>query len=85
MSSTAASITQQEEPVRNSTWEVKFKVLREFQAMNNHVKVIQGNSNQHIYSRVRNERQLYKKDPQSCDSLLPVLQKAGRTGISIEY
>jgi hypothetical protein len=65
MISAAASIAQ----LHNSTWEVKFEMLLEFQARNNHVKVTQGNTNQLLYSWVRNKRQLYKKDPQSYDPL----------------
>jgi hypothetical protein len=65
MISTEASTAHQEQVMHNSTWEVKFQMLLEFQARNNHVKVTQGNATQLIYSWVRNERQLYKKDPQS--------------------
>jgi hypothetical protein len=59
-----ASTANQEQVVRNSTWEVKFQMLLKFQARNNHVKVTQGNATQLINSWVINERQLYKKDPQ---------------------
>jgi hypothetical protein len=44
-------------------------MLLEFQARNNHVKITQGNTTQLLYSWVRNERQLYKKNPQSYDPL----------------
>jgi hypothetical protein len=42
-------------------------MLLEFQARNKHVKVTQENATQLIHSWVRNERKLYKKDPQSYD------------------
>ena len=67
MISAAAAMTHQEQVVHNSTWEVKFQMLLEFQATNNHVKVTQGNATRLLYSWVRNERQLYKKDPKSYD------------------
>jgi FKBP-type peptidyl-prolyl cis-trans isomerase (trigger factor) len=69
MISAEASTAHQEQVMRNSTREVKFQMLLEFQARNKHVKVTQGNANQLIYSWVRNERQLYKKDPHSYDPL----------------
>jgi hypothetical protein len=66
MISVQASTPNQEQVLHNSTWEVKFKMLLEIQARNYyHVKVTQGNSTQLLYSWVRNERRLYKKDPQS--------------------
>jgi hypothetical protein len=65
MISSEASTPHQEQVLYNSTWEVKFQMLLEFQARNSHVKVTQGNATQMIYSWVRKERQLYKKDPQS--------------------
>jgi hypothetical protein len=57
--------------MHNRTWEVKFQMLLEFQERNNHVKFTQVNATQMlpVYSWVRNERQLYKKDPQSYDPL----------------
>jgi hypothetical protein len=67
--SAEALTAHQEQVLHNSTWEVKFQMLLEFQARNNHAKVTQGNATQLIYSWVRNERQLYKKDPQSCDPM----------------
>jgi hypothetical protein len=67
--SAEASIAHKEQVLHNSTWEVKFQMLLEFQARNNHVKVTQGNTTQLLYSWVRNERHLYKKDPQSYDPL----------------
>jgi hypothetical protein len=69
MISAEAAIAQQEQVLHNSTWEVKFQMLLEFQASNNHVKVTQGNATQLIYSWARNEMQLYKKDPQSYEPL----------------
>jgi hypothetical protein len=69
MISAAASTAHQEQVLRNSKWEVKFQMLLEFQARSNHVKITQGNATQLIYSWVRNERQLYKKDPQSYNPL----------------
>jgi hypothetical protein len=69
MISAEASKPHQEQLLYNSTWEVKFQMLLEFQARNNQVKVIQVNINQLIYSWVRNERQLYKKYPQLYDPL----------------
>jgi uncharacterized glyoxalase superfamily metalloenzyme YdcJ len=63
------STVHHEKVLQNSTWEAKFQMLLEFQARNNHVKVSQGNATQLIYSWVRNERQLYKKDPQSYNPL----------------
>jgi hypothetical protein len=62
-------MAHQEQVLHSSTWEVKFQMLLEFQARNNHVKVTQGNTTQLIYSWVRNERELHKKDPQSYDPL----------------
>jgi hypothetical protein len=69
MISAEASMVHQEQVLHNSTWEAKLQMLLEFQARKNHVKVTQGNATQLIYSWVRNERQLYKKDPQSYDPL----------------
>jgi hypothetical protein len=69
MISTKASLAHQEQVLHNSTWQVKFQMLLEFQARKSHVKVTQGNSTQLLCSWVRNERQLYKKDPQSYDPL----------------
>jgi hypothetical protein len=69
MISAEASTPHQEKLLYNSIWEVKFQMLLEFQARNNHVKVTQGNVTQLIYSWVRNKRQLYKKDPQSYNHL----------------
>jgi hypothetical protein len=63
MISVEASTPHQEQVLHNSTWEVKFKMLLEFQARNYHVKVTKGNSSHLLYSWVINERQLYKKDP----------------------
>jgi hypothetical protein len=63
MLSDEAPTAHQEHVLHNSTWEVKFQMLLEFQARINHIKVTQGNANQLLYSWVRNERQLYKKDP----------------------
>jgi hypothetical protein len=64
MISAEASTPHQEQVMYTIIWEVKFQMLLEFQARNNHVKVTQL-----TYSWVRNERQLYKKDPQSYDPL----------------
>jgi hypothetical protein len=69
MISAEASTPHQEQVLYNSTWEVKFQMLLEFQARNNHVKVAQENATPLLYSWVRNERQLYKKYPQSYDPL----------------
>jgi hypothetical protein len=41
MISAAASTTHQEQAAHTSTWEVKLKMLQEFQASNNHVEVTQ--------------------------------------------
>jgi hypothetical protein len=65
MISSEASTAHQEQVLHNSTWEVKFQMLLEFQARNNDIKVAQVSATQLIYNWVRNERQLYKKDPQS--------------------
>jgi hypothetical protein len=54
MISSEASIAHQEQVLHNSTWEVKFQMLLEFQGRNNHIKVTQGNATQLIYSWVRN-------------------------------
>jgi hypothetical protein len=69
MFSVEESTPHQEQVLHNSTWEVKFQMLLEFQARNYHVKVTQVNATQMLYSWVRNERQLYKKDPQSYEPL----------------
>jgi hypothetical protein len=69
MISAEASTPHQEQVLYNNTWEVKFQMLLEFQARNNHVKVTQVNATQLLYIWVRNERQLYKKYPQSYDPL----------------
>jgi hypothetical protein len=69
MISAEASIAHHEQALHNITWEVKFQMLLEFQARNNHFKVTHKNVTQLIYSWVRNERQLYKKDIQSYDPL----------------
>jgi hypothetical protein len=69
MISVEASIAHQEKVLHNSAWEVKFQMLLQFKARNNHVKVTQGNATQLLYSWVRNVRQLYKKDPQPYDPL----------------
>jgi hypothetical protein len=69
MISVKASTPHQEQVLYNSTWEVEFQMLLEFQARNYHIKVTQGNATQLIYSWVRNERQMYKKGPQSYDPL----------------
>jgi hypothetical protein len=58
MISAKASTAHHEQAVDNSNWEVKFQILLEFQARNNHFKVTQGNANQLLYSWVINERQL---------------------------
>jgi hypothetical protein len=63
MISVVASTAHQEQAVQNGTWEVKFQMLQEFQARNNHAKVTGGNATQLIYSWARHESQLYKKDP----------------------
>jgi hypothetical protein len=84
MISAEASTPHQEQVLLNSTWEVKFQMLLEFQARNYHVKVTQGNATELLYSWVRNERQLYKKDPQSYDPLYSALQTVDITGISIQ-
>jgi hypothetical protein len=67
MISAKASTPHQEQVLYNSTWEVKFQMLLEFQARNYHFKITQGNATQLLYSWVINERQLYKKDPQLYD------------------
>jgi hypothetical protein len=69
--SAEASTPHQEQVLHNSTWEIKFQMLLEFQARNYryHVKVTPGNATQLLYIWVRCERQLYKKDPQSYDPL----------------
>jgi hypothetical protein len=82
MISAEASTPHQEQVLQNSTWEFKFQMLLEFQARNYHVKVTQGNATQLLYSSVRNERQLYNKDPQSYNP--PVLETVDITGISIQ-
>jgi hypothetical protein len=69
MISAEASTAHQEQVMHTSTWEVKFQMLLEFQARNNHNKATQGNTTQLIYSWVRDERQLYKKDHQSYNPL----------------
>jgi hypothetical protein len=69
MISAEASTAQKEQVLHNITWEVTFQMLLEFQERNNHVKFTQENVTQLIYSWVRNERQLYKRDPQSYDPL----------------
>jgi hypothetical protein len=69
MISAKASTPHQEQALYSSTWEVKFKMLLEFQARNNHFKFTQVNATQLLYSWVRNESQLYKKDPPSYDHL----------------
>jgi hypothetical protein len=69
MISAEASTAHQEQVLHKSTWEVKFQMPLEFQARNNHRKLTQGNSTQLLYSWVRNERQLYNKDPQAYDPL----------------
>jgi hypothetical protein len=69
MISVEASTARQEKVLQNSTWEVIFQMIMEFQARNNHVKVTQGNATQLLYIWVRNKRQLYKKNPQSYDPL----------------
>jgi hypothetical protein len=69
MISAEASTQYQEQVLYNSTWEVKFQMLLEFQARNNHVRVTQGNATQLLYSWVRHERQMYKKDTQSYNHL----------------
>jgi hypothetical protein len=53
MISAEASTANKAHVLHSITWEVKFQMLLEFQARNNHVKVTQGNSTQLIYSRVR--------------------------------
>jgi hypothetical protein len=45
-----ASTAHQEQVLRSSNWEVKFQMLLEFQARNNHIKVTQGNATQLIYT-----------------------------------
>jgi hypothetical protein len=67
--SAEASTAHQEQVLYNITWEVKFQMLLQLQATNNHIKVTQRNATQLIYSWVRNERQLHKKDPNSYDPL----------------
>jgi hypothetical protein len=70
MISVKASTAHQEQVVlHNSKWAVKIQMLLEFQARNKHIKANQGKAAQLIYSLVRNERQLCKKDPQSYDPL----------------
>jgi hypothetical protein len=64
-----ASAAHQEQILYNGTCDVKFQMLLEFQARNNHIKVTQRNTTQFIYSWVINEWQLYKKDLQSSDPL----------------
>jgi hypothetical protein len=69
MISAEESTPHQEQVLSNSTWEVKFQMILEFQERNNHIKVTQVNVTQLLYSWVRNKRQLYKKDTQLYDPL----------------
>jgi hypothetical protein len=48
MISAEASPPHHKQVLYNSTWEVKFQMLLEFQERNNHVKVTQGNYTQLI-------------------------------------
>jgi hypothetical protein len=50
MISAEASTAHQEQVLHNSTWELKFQMLLEFQARSNHVNVTQGNTTQLMYS-----------------------------------
>jgi hypothetical protein len=84
MISAKASTPHQEQVLQNSTWEVKFQMILEFQARNYHVKFTQGNATQMLYSWVRNERQLYKRYPQSYNLNVHTLQ-VGLARISLEF
>jgi hypothetical protein len=69
MISVEASTPHQEQVLHNITWELKFQMLLEFQARNYHIKFTEVNATQLLYSWARNERQLYKKDTHSYDTL----------------
>jgi hypothetical protein len=65
MSSTTASITQQEETAHGKSNSSASRISSKEKSC----QFTQGNSNQQLYSYVRNERQMYNKDPQVYDSI----------------
>jgi hypothetical protein len=60
-------------------------MLLEFQARNNHAKVTRGNATQLLYSWVRNERQLYKKNPSHTETHTAPLHYKRLTELGFQY